>query len=39
MIPVDDLEDAPHYASEGDWNWNDAARTRSLNAYYGVPQM
>lgn len=39
MIPVDDLEDAPHYASESDWNWNDAARTRSLNAYYGVPQM
>ncbi|MBR1219391.1 PRC-barrel domain-containing protein [Bradyrhizobium sp. U87765 SZCCT0131] len=37
MIPVDKLEGAPHYASDADWNWNDEARARSVNAYYGVP--
>lgn len=37
MIPVDKLQKAPSYATESEWNWNDAARARSVNAYYGVP--
>lgn len=37
MIPVDKLAKAPSYARDADWNWNDAARARSVNAYYGVP--
>ena len=39
MIPVEKLEKAPSYASESEWNWNDAARARSVNAYYGVPMV
>lgn len=36
-ITENQLRGAPKYASETDWNWADAGRTRSLNDYYGVP--
>jgi hypothetical protein len=31
------LKSAPKYREDGDWNWSDATRTRSLDDYYGVP--
>lgn len=31
------LEGAPRYGGDADWNWGDPARTRSVNDYYGVP--
>ena len=31
------LRGAPKYRDGGDWNWSDAAQTRAVNAYYGVP--
>lgn len=36
-ITNDQLEAAPHYAREDDWNWEDRTRARSVNDYYGVP--
>jgi hypothetical protein len=30
------LEGAPKYSNDNAWNWADAARTRSVNDYYGV---
>ena len=36
-ITEQQLRAAPKYADERDWNWSDNARTRALNAYYGVP--
>jgi hypothetical protein len=30
------LEGAPKYSNDNAWNWNDPARTRSVNDYYGV---
>ena len=36
-ITQDQLRGAPKYADESSWNWSDAATTRSVNAYYGVP--
>lgn len=36
-ITNDQLSNAPHYAEDVDWNWEDRARTRALNDYYGVP--
>lgn len=36
MITVDQLNSAPKYADENDWNWADAGRKR-VDDYYGVP--
>lgn len=33
----DQLSNAPHYAKDDDWNWEDRARARGVNDYYGVP--
>src|SRR3984885_3314674 len=30
------LEGAPKYRENDDWNWGDATRTRALDDYYGV---
>jgi hypothetical protein len=30
------LKGAPKYSNDNAWNWNDPARTRSVNDYYGV---
>jgi hypothetical protein len=31
------LKGAPKYSNDNAWNWNDPARTRAVNDYYGVP--
>ncbi|MCX7319384.1 MAG: PRC-barrel domain-containing protein [Hyphomicrobiales bacterium] len=31
------LETAPKYEGDAEWNWADTARSRSVNDYYGVP--
>ncbi|WP_398471553.1 PRC-barrel domain-containing protein [Tardiphaga sp.] len=31
------LEEAPKYEDDADWNWADTSRARSINEYYGVP--
>jgi hypothetical protein len=31
------LEGAPKYANDSDWDWSDTNRARSLNDYYGTP--
>jgi len=33
----DQLERAPKYADESEWDWSDNNRSRSLNEYYGTP--
>ena len=30
------LQGAPKYGSDNDWNWEDQTRTRGVNDYYGV---
>ena len=30
------LKGAPRYSNDNAWDWNDAARARSVNDYYGV---
>ena len=35
-VTEDQLKGAPKYASDDDWNWNDSARAKSVNDYYGV---
>jgi hypothetical protein len=30
------LAGAPKYGNDNSWNWNDPARTRAVNDYYGV---
>ena len=30
------LKGAPKYTNDNAWNWNDPARTRAVNDYYGV---
>ena len=30
------LQSAPKYGSDNDWNWEDQTRTRGVNDYYGV---
>jgi len=30
------LKGAPKYSNDNAWNWNDPAKTRSVNDYYGV---
>jgi hypothetical protein len=36
-ITEQQLQAAPKYSEGSDWNWNDAAQNRAINAYYGVP--
>lgn len=36
-ITEQQLKAAPKYSDGSEWNWNDAAQNRALNAYYGVP--
>jgi hypothetical protein len=37
MVTEDQIQGAPKYASDSDWNWGDPSRTRAVNDYYGVP--
>ena len=30
------LKGAPKYSNDNSWDWNDAARARSVNDYYGI---
>jgi hypothetical protein len=36
-VPENQLRGAPKYRSDSEWNCTDVARSRALNAYYGVP--
>jgi hypothetical protein len=36
-ITAGELQKAPKYGEQSEWNWSDDAATRSINAYYGVP--
>ena len=36
-VTLKQLEGAPRYGSDNTWNWSDAARTQSVNDYYGLP--
>jgi hypothetical protein len=31
------LRGAPRYSNDNDWNWDDEARARAVNDYYGLP--
>jgi hypothetical protein len=35
-ITENQLKGAPKYNNDNSWNWNDPARARSVNDYYGV---
>jgi PRC-barrel domain len=35
-ITVAQLQDAPKYSKDNDWNWGDPARTRVVSDYYGI---
>ena len=35
-ITESQLKGAPKYTNDNAWNWNDPARTRAVNDYYGV---
>jgi hypothetical protein len=36
MITQDQIKGAPKYARNSDWNWEDRARTRGVDDYYGI---
>jgi hypothetical protein len=36
-ITEQQLQRAPRYGDDAEWNWNDVAGNRALNDYYGVP--
>lgn len=36
-ITEDQLRRAPRYGDDREWNWSDAAATKGVNDYYGVP--
>lgn len=36
-VTKDQLDGAPKYSNEGDWDWQDNTRTRSVNDYYTTP--
>ncbi|MDQ8730520.1 PRC-barrel domain-containing protein [Bradyrhizobium sp. LHD-71] len=36
-ITNDELNKAPHYGNNDNWNWDDRSRVRAVNEYYGVP--
>ena len=31
-----ELQDAPRYETDSAWNWDDPARTRTVDDYYGI---
>jgi hypothetical protein len=33
------LQGAPKYSNDNEWNWGDAAGNRAVNDYYGVPMV
>ena len=35
-ITENQLKGAPKYGNDNSWNWNDPAKTRSVNDYYGI---
>ena len=35
-VTLEQLEGAPKYPADSDWNWSDQTRIRSVNDYYGV---
>jgi hypothetical protein len=35
-ITENQLKGAPKYSNDNSWNWNDPARARSVNDYYGA---
>jgi hypothetical protein len=35
-VTENQLKGAPKYGNDNSWNWNDPARARSVNDYYGV---
>ncbi len=35
-VTPDKLKGAPRYSNDNTWNWNDPARARAVNDYYGV---
>jgi hypothetical protein len=35
-ITPEQLNGAPKYSADSDWNWSDQTRIRSVNDYYGV---
>ena len=35
-VTLEQLERAPKYSADSDWNWSDQTRIRSVNDYYGV---
>ena len=35
-ITEQQLQGAPKYGNENDWNWEDPTRNRAVNDYYGV---
>lgn len=37
MIPREQIEGAPKYARDDQWNWGDRKRTQAIDDYYGVP--
>ena len=39
QVPLinDELTNAPRYGRNEEWDWEDQARTRAINEYYGVP--
>lgn len=38
-ISKEQLDGAPKYAREDEWDWSDEARGRKVHDYYGVPRM
>jgi sporulation protein YlmC with PRC-barrel domain len=38
-ITESQLQGAPKYGNDNDWNWSDPARARAVNDYYGVPMV
>jgi PRC-barrel domain len=36
-VTENQLQGAPRYTNDNDWNWSDTARARAVNDYYGVP--
>ncbi|ABE64523.1 PRC-barrel [Nitrobacter hamburgensis X14] len=35
-VTADQLERAPKYATDTDWNWSDPTRTRAVDDYYAL---
>ncbi|QUS40662.1 PRC-barrel domain containing protein [Tardiphaga alba] len=36
-VTKDQLEGAPKYSNEADWDWQDTGRYRKVDDYYGTP--